>query len=143
MPEIIIRQLEKKDAVEVALLIPLLTGNIVEPENLPKRIAGLVNPGNWQYFVVELCGKVIGFGGLAWYEIPSKGPIGWIEEFVVSKEWWGCKIGERLLDELLKLAVEKSLQQVKLTTGNNSAIHLYKKAGFTIKPEDLMIKKYY
>jgi len=138
-----IRNLQKKDASQVALLIPQLTQNIVEPENLVKRIERLVNQKNSQFLVADLDGKVVGFGGLVWYSIPSKGMMGWVEELVVDSQSRGQGIGRTLIDNLLKIALQKKIKQIILKTANPIAKKLYEKIGFVKKEEDLLIRKYY
>lgn len=138
-----IRRLKKEDAPQVAVLIKQLTENIVEPENLLKRLEDLSVPQNFQYLTAEIGGVVVGFAGLAWYVIPSKGQVGWIEEVVVDEKYRGQGIAGNLMQELLKVAEEKGLKQVKLTTANPAAKHLYEKLGFIKKEEELLVKKYY
>src|SRR5687767_13532872 len=128
--EYIIRNLEKNDAEDVELLIPQLTQNIVEPESLVKRIEQLVKQKNSQFLVAEADAKVVGFGGLAWYRIPSKGLIAWVEEVVVDEKYRGQGIAKALMGELLKIAEEKYIKTIKLTSVNSATNSLYEKFGF-------------
>jgi len=139
----LIRKLEKSDAKHVVFLIRQLTKNIVAPKNFLQRIEGLAEPGNWQYFVAEKDDKVVGFAGIAWYPIPSKGMVGWIEEVVVDENFRGQGLAHKLMEELLYVALFRDLAQVKLTTGNDIAQHIYEEFGFSVKEEHLMVKKYY
>ena len=84
-------------------------------------------------------GEVVGFGGLVWYSIPSKGRVGVIEEVVVLPEYRGNGLASKLMAELLKLAKEMGLQKINLTTADLGAKKLYEKFGFTKKEEDLMV----
>lgn len=143
MSDVIIRNLRKGDGHDVALLIPQLTQNIVEPEKFEKRIEELMNEPNCRWLVADKDGKVVGCGGLLWYKIPSKGLMGWIEEVVVDDNHRGYGIGHALIADLLSVAECHGLRQVKLTTTNDYAAQLYKSLGFDFKNEDLMIEKYY
>ncbi len=134
-----IRNLEKKDAGQVALLINQLTRYIVEPENLITRIGLLVHQKNSHFLVAELHGKVIGFGGLVWYAIPSKGLIAWVEELVVDVKHRNKGIGKKLVEALLVLAKQKKVTRIKLTA-TKSANFFYGKWGFIRKNQDYLVK---
>ncbi len=134
-----VRNLQKKDAGRVALLIPQLTKNIIEPDNLIKRIEKLANQKNSQFLVAELQNKVVGFGGLVWYVIPSKGLIGWAEELVVDGQYRRQGIGRALMERLLVLAQQKKVTVVKLTS-TPTAKSLYETLGFTKKDQDYLVK---
>ena len=128
-----IRNLKKEDAPQVAELIKQLTQNIKEPENLINRIKEMSEPQSYEYFVAEKDSQIIGFAGLVWYPVPSKGLIGWIEEVVVDEKLRGQGIGKLLMERLLNLALEKECQQVKLTALNPIAKKLYESLGFDKK----------
>lgn len=135
-----LRKLQKKDAAQVALLIKQLTQNINDPKNLEKRIATLPLQKTSQFFVAEVGGKLVGFGGLAWYLIPSKGLVGWVEELVVDGKNRRQGIGKALMEKIVALAEAKKIKQVKLTS-TKPAKSLYEKLGFTKKDHDYMVKK--
>jgi len=134
-----LRNLEKKDSDQVALLIKQLTQNIIEPENLAKRIKRLVNQKNSQFLVAESQGKIVGFAGLVWYVIPSKGLIAWVEELVVDNQNRRQGIGRVLMESLLVLAERKKIKQIKLTS-TQLAKNLNEKLGFIKKNHDYLIK---
>ena len=136
----VVRNLEKKDAAAVARLIPQLTKNIFEPGRLAKRIGKITAQKTSQFFVAEIDGKVVGFGGLAWYVIPSKGLIGWVEEIVIDEESRGQGIGNKLLEKILLVAKEKNIKQVKLMSTNPVARKLYEKLGFQKKENEYFFK---
>lgn len=138
---ITIRQLKKDDAAEVAKLIPQLTSNIIEPENLVERLKDLATGQNWQYFVVELDEKISGFGGLTWYNVPSKGKIGWIEEIVIDEKSRGQGLGRKLLEKLIAAAQARGCAVIKLTTANPLAKKLYENLGFIDKEQTYLAKK--
>lgn len=134
-----IRNLQKKDAGQVALLIKQLTQNINEPKNLVKRIEDLGKQKNSHFLVAELNNRVVGFGGLAWYQIPSKGLIAWVEELVVDSQHRKQGIGSALMKEIEGLAYRKKIQQIKLTS-TLAAKDLYEKLGFIKKDHDYLVK---
>jgi len=137
----IVRNLEKDDAEDVALLIPQLTKNIIDQENLVERIEQLAKPQSSQYVVAEADGKVVGLGGIAWYSIPSKGEIAWLEEVVVDEKYRGQGIAKALIGELLKIAEKKHIKTIKLTSVNSATDSLYEKFGFIKKDHQYFVKK--
>lgn len=136
-----IRNLEKSDAPAVASLIPQLTKNIVDPEKLVARIEDLVTAPNCQYLVAEKDGRVVGFGGLAWYPIPSKGVIGWLEEIVVDESARGQGIAKAIITELLAIADQKNIKTIKLTSVSSATNKLYEQFGFLKKDHEYFVKK--
>ena len=100
---ITIRNLQKKDAKKVVSLIRQLTQNILDSKHLEKRIKKISVSINSQFLVARLNEKVVGFGGLVWYEIPSKGLVGWIEELVVDDNNRGQGIGKFLMKNIINL----------------------------------------
>ncbi|OGZ66157.1 MAG: hypothetical protein A2822_03970 [Candidatus Staskawiczbacteria bacterium RIFCSPHIGHO2_01_FULL_41_41] len=136
-----IRNLEKKDAAAAALLIVQLTKNIVEPEKLAGRIEALVDASNCQWLVAELGGQVAGFGGLTWYAIPSKGLIAWVDELIVDEKFRRQGIAKLLMQELLAIARQNNIRQVKLTSTGGPASSLYESLGFIKKDQEYFIKK--
>ncbi len=137
----IIRNLEKTDALAVALLIPQLTKNIVEPENLVARLENLASQPNCQYLVTLEETTVVGFGGLAWYPIPSKGTIAWLEEIVVDEKFRGRGIAKALIGRLLEIAEQKNIKTIKLTSINSVTNNLYEKFGFVQKDHQYFVMK--
>ncbi len=135
-----IRNLQKKDAKEVAVLILQLTQNIKDQKNLVKRIGALADSKTSSFFVVELNKKIIAFGGLAWYVIPSKGLIAWVEEVIVDEENRGKGIGRALMEKILATATSKKIQQIKLTSSTPVSKNLYTSLGFLKKDHDYMVK---
>jgi len=137
---IYIRNLQKKDAPEVALLIAQLTQNIVEPRQLIRRIGDLPLQKNSVFLVAIINNEIIGFAGLAWYIIPSKGLIGWIEEVVVDEKCRGQGIAGKLMKNLLLQAKKKKIRVLKLTVSNPVAKELYESLGFTKKDSEYLFK---
>lgn len=89
--------------------------------------------------VAELDGKVISFGGLIWYIVPSKGLIAWVEELVVDNQYRHQGIGKALMEHLLKIAKYQKIKQVKLTS-TLTAKSLYEALGFIKKDNEYLIK---
>ncbi|MBX4200498.1 GNAT family N-acetyltransferase [Candidatus Parcubacteria bacterium] len=135
-----IRSLQKKDAGQAAELILQLTKNIVDPQHLAARIRKLAVSGNSKFLVAESEGKVVAFGGLAWYVIPSKGLIAWIEEVVVDEYHRGKGIGRALMEKVLFIAQAKNIKQIKLTSSTPVSKNLYVSLGFSQKDHDYMFK---
>ncbi len=135
-----IRNLQKKDAKAVSGLILQLTQNIKDQKNFVKRIGTLADSKSSTFFVAEDDGRVIAFGGLAWYVIPSKGLIGWVEEVVVDEGFRGRGIGRALMKKILAAAKTKKITQVKLTSSTPVSKHLYSSLGFSGKDHDYMFK---
>ena len=137
-----VRRLRRSDAAQVSLLIPQLTQNIVKPENLVERIRDLVDQTSSDWLVAaEFDGRIVGFGGLVWYSIPSKGMIAWIEEVVVDQTSRNQGIGYALIEALLLIAWRIDAVQVKLTS-KAMATGLYRKFGFVKKDEEYLVKKF-
>ena len=137
-----VRRLRRSDAAQVSLLIPQLTQNIVKPENLVERIWDLVDQTSSDWLVAaEFDGLIVGFGGLVWYSIPSKGMIAWIEEVVVDQTSRNQGIGYALIEALLLIAWRIDAVQVKLTS-KAMATGLYRKFGFVKKDEEYLVKKF-
>jgi PhnO protein len=135
-----IRSLQKKDSTQVSGLILQLTKNIVDPQNLGVRIRKLALSNNSKFFIAESDGKVVGFGGLAWYVIPSKGLIGWVEEVVVDEHYRGKGIGRALMNKIIHFANSKNIKQLKLTASNEISRNLYLSLGFSKKEQDYLFK---
>jgi predicted GNAT family N-acyltransferase len=137
---IIIRRLKKYDAAQIARLIPQLTLNIVDPKRLRARIARLPKQKNSRWLVAVSINTIVGFGGLAWYDIPSKGRIAWVEEVVVDESFRGQGIGREIMQALLGEAALKKASQVKLTA-SAEAKDLYLDLGFSKKDHEYMVMK--
>ncbi len=137
---ITVRNLEPSDAPAASLLVMQLTKNVIEPENLTSRITALVKMVNGQYMVAEKDGQLVGFGGLMWYQIPSKGLVGQIEEVVTDEKFRKQGIATELMRALVALARARGLVQIKLTAKPGSG-HVYESVGFVQKEESVMLLK--
>ncbi len=142
----IIRNLEKSDANKVARLIPQLTKNIVNHQNLSTWLEQLSEPGQgyWQYVVAERGqGEIVAFSGLVWYPTASMGWIGQIRDSICSMQhnFKGHIIIEReLVGNLLQLARNKGLSYVEIATCPDSK-NTYKVLGFVDNGNHTMVLK--
>lgn len=84
------------------------------------------------YFVALYGEKAVGYGGM--WSIAGEGQI---TNIAVLKEYRKNNIGTRLLDALIKSAIDKKLSVLMLEVrkSNIPALSLYKKAGFEIVGE--------
>lgn len=137
----IIRNFIKKDADAVAKLIPQLTANIIQPENLPARMEIIADSANIKAIVAEAGGIIVGFAELAWYLIPSKGKIAWLEEVVVDENYRGQGLGKLMMEKIIAIAKELECRQIKLTVSNPIAEKLYAKFDFIKKETQVMVKQ--
>ena len=136
-----IRDFKKDDAVVVAELIPQLTKNILEQGGLESRIQKIIEDPQSTCIVAEEDGKILGFAELAWYIIPSKGLVGWVEEVIVTEEARGKGVGKALMVRLLEIAKDLGCNQVKLTASSFVAQKMYESLGFGFKETEVMIKR--
>lgn len=139
------RNLRDEDSKVVAKLIHQLTKNVVDPESLENRLKFMALHAGEGYdcLVLDVDGEVAGFGELAWYMIPSKGLMVWIEEVIIDKDYRGKGYSRILLDSLISVAERSNPAQIKLTVSNTIAKNIYKAFGFEDKGESLFIKRYY
>ncbi|PIS05155.1 MAG: hypothetical protein COT81_02635 [Candidatus Buchananbacteria bacterium CG10_big_fil_rev_8_21_14_0_10_42_9] len=137
---IVVSNFTKKDAQAVSRLIPQLTRNIVDGLNLDNRMNQIIDCPGTRGIIATVDGKLAGYAQLAWYIIPSKGLIAWVEEVVVDEKVRGQGVGRALMEKLLKIAEELGCQQVKLTSPNFIAQKLYESLGFTFKETEVMVK---
>ncbi|MBU1130588.1 GNAT family N-acetyltransferase [Patescibacteria group bacterium] len=135
-----VRNFNLEDIPPVAKLIPQLTQNILDPESLEKRMEEIITSPRTRGIVAEDEGKIVGFAELAWYIIPSKGLIAWVEEVVVDEQARGKGVGRTLTEKLLEIAKELGCRQIKLTVSNFAAIKLYESLDFNFKETEVMIK---
>lgn len=87
--------------------------------------------------------KIIGFGSLAPYYVPTVGEVGAIEDIIIDEKYRGQGLGQKLIEELIKIAKDKNLLKLKLTSNptRTSARSLYKKLGFEMKDTDIFVKE--
>ena len=127
----LIRTLERKDESQLRELFKQLT-----TDTLNFKIDPVINDENCHVFVVENKKEksVIGFAALTTYIVPTHGRVGKIEDVVVHDFFRGQGLGDKLIDELIKIAKEKGITQITLTANPRrvDAINLYRKKGFVL-----------
>ena len=128
---------QSSDPVVIEVVSEVETLEVQEP------VEEIVEDNNTQYFVAEIDNKIVGFAGLCWYTIPSKGLMAWVEELIVDEKIRGKGIGKSLMNELINLAHEIKCNKMELTVNNPIAISLYEKLGFEFTNSKVMIKKHY
>lgn len=87
--------------------------------------------------------KIIGFGSLAPYYVPTVGEVGTIEDIIVDEKYRGQGLGQKLVEDLIKTAKDKKLLKIKLTSNpqREAARNLYRKLGFEMKDTNVFIKE--
>ncbi|NLV77122.1 MAG: ribosomal protein S18-alanine N-acetyltransferase [Tissierellia bacterium] len=80
-----------------------------------------------KYIVVEVDGKVVGYGGI-WLIIDE----GHVTNIAVDKEYRGLGLGNKLLEGLIQLCIDRDIKHITLEVrkSNEVAKGLYKKYGF-------------
>ncbi|MCF6461246.1 ribosomal protein S18-alanine N-acetyltransferase [Clostridium sp. Cult3] len=80
-----------------------------------------------KYIVVEVEGRVVGYGGI-WLIIDE----GHITNIAVDKEYRGLGLGNKLLEGLIQLCIDRDIKAITLEVrkSNEIAKGLYKKYGF-------------
>jgi len=124
-----IRPLEKKDFAKVAKLFPQLI-------NEPVKFNGdeLIADQNANCIVIENDGILAGFGSLITYRVPTKGLVARIEDVIVNESCRGRGYGKLLTQELIKIARDKDIHEINLTSGpqREAARGLYESMGFKL-----------
>lgn len=87
--------------------------------------------------------KIIGFGSLAPYYVPTVGEVGTIEDIIIEKKYRGQGLGQKLVEDLIEIAKDKNLLKIKLTSNpqREAARNLYRKLGFEMKDTDVFIRE--
>lgn len=80
-----------------------------------------------KYIVVEIEGKVVGYGGI-WLIIDE----GHVTNIAIDKEYRGLGLGKKLLEGLIQLCIDRDIKSITLEVrkSNEVAKGLYKKYGF-------------
>lgn len=119
-------------------VVPLCEEAVVNAAGLEKEVLGHeawsaeaikeTLEHNGQYFAAFLDGEYLGHGGFTF-----AADEGYITNVVVSKKARRQGVASKILEEMLKVAVEMRLSFLSLEVreSNKSAIALYKKTGFT------------
>lgn len=125
----LIRTPKNEDETQLRELFKQLT---TDPLNF--QIEAVINDENCHAFVAEEENSVIGFAALTTFLVPTKGRVGKIEDVVVHDFFRGQGLGDKLIDELIKTAKEKGIDQITLTSNPKrvAARNLYRKKGFVL-----------
>lgn len=128
----IIRKLEKKDIEIIVKLEQLYLHETIGEDILNESI----ELPHMYFFVIELDGKVIGYiGSYILYEEAE------LLNFVIDEKYQRQGYGQKLLDHIIKLGVEKGVSYITLEVrvDNLKAINFYKKNNF----KEVSIRKRY
>ena len=130
--EINIRQARLDDFEQVSVLLQEL---IQDPLNDRKNFfQNALTSETYVGLVAEKDGEIIGFLDIWHFPDPGHGAVlGIIPSFIVSKNYRKMGIGDRLLEEAVKIAKQRKFREFHVWTENENkiAIDLYKKHGFT------------
>ena len=77
---------------------------------------------------------MIGFGSLIVHQVPCEGYVARVEDVIIDSNWRGKGYGRRLTEELIKIAKNKKVKRINLTSTPQriAARKLYKDMGFEI-----------
>ncbi len=103
-------------------------------QTTPEALAAVLTDPNTHIFVFTHNGKIVGMGCLVLVRLPS-GLGGRIEDVVVSEQYRGQGLGEKILSKLIAVAGELGVTGIELTSkpSRAAANKLYKKLGFEPK----------
>jgi ribosomal protein S18 acetylase RimI-like enzyme len=123
------RRLRLQDEKEVKQLMKQLTNSKVNFD-----IKFVLKDKHCHCLVIEDQKKIVGFGALILSIVPCRGYIGKIEDMVVDKKYRGQGLGKRLIKELLKIAKNKKISSINLTSNPErmEARKLYESMGFKL-----------
>lgn len=130
----IIRKAEPSDFIHIYELIKALAvfeNEPNEPSNSLKKFIedGTAKQPKFQVLVAEVEQKIVGialyyFGYSTW-----KGSMLYLDDLVVKEEFRKLGIGKKLMDELISIAKEERIHQIRwhVLDWNENAINFYKK----------------
>jgi N-acetylglutamate synthase-like GNAT family acetyltransferase len=126
----IFRNLKDKDERELLELFKQLTTHEIK-----FSAEACISDSTLRCLVVEENGRVVGFGALAIYRVPTKGLVGRVEDIVVDQKLRKRGFGRELVTRLLQLAKHNHVQSVSLTSSPHrvEARKLYESLGFKMK----------
>ncbi len=134
---ITIRALKATDSeIEVAQLFSQLTGR----DDAKADIKALCESFT-KCLVIENEGKIIGFGSMVTYYLPTVGEVGRIEDVIVDENYRGQGLGKKLVNEIIRLAKESKVLKLQLTSNQQrvAARNLYQDLGFQIRDTDVFV----
>lgn len=142
MPPVFIRPAQVTDCPRMLELVQELAAYERAPDEVTIEIEHFMesgfgaNPVYWA-IVAEAEGQVIGFA-LYYVRFSTwKGQKMYLEDILVTETWRGKGIGTLLMDELIKIAREKSFKGItwQVLDWNEPAINFYKRYNASFDPE--------
>ncbi len=142
-----IRKAEPNDFVQIYELIKELAvfeNEPDEPSNSLKKFAeeGTAKNPRFQVLVADVDGKIAGIA-LYYYGYSSwKGSMLYLDDLVVKASYRKLGIGKNLMDELISIAKEERISQVRwhVLDWNENAINFYKKYPVTFDKTWITVK---
>ena len=132
--DIFIRPMRPEDVAEVLPLLRQLTVNVRDatPEDIRE---GLYQDPNWRpYVAIGLDNqRIITYGELHCFYTAARGWRGHLEYIVTDKPFRNQGVGQRLCEELIRVAKKLGVRILELHTSRADGLGLYKKLGFVSK----------
>lgn len=139
---IIIREATELDCPRMMELVNELAIYERAPEEVTVDIKHFIESGFgtkpvWWAIVAEVNGIVVGFALYYIRYSTWKGQRMYLEDILVTEEWRGKGIGQRLMDQLISIAKEKGFSGMlwQVLDWNEPAINFYKKYNAKFDPE--------
>ena len=107
--------------------------NDSETEIFEKQIKQYISNSDKQILVAELDSKIVGMASLMFISRLNRDKLElYIPELIVSEENRGKGLGNKLIEQCIKIAKEKKCHMIKLESGNQriESHQFYKKLGF-------------
>lgn len=136
--EITKRKLEEKDETRWKELLHQLN-----PSKVPlAKIKDLTENSNFYGLIIELEGKIVGFGSVSFFHSSFKGITGVIEDIIVDEKYRSKGLGKELMSSLLKEAEKRNAKVLTLTSNPNrkKARAIYEKLGFKLYDTGFFVK---
>jgi ribosomal protein S18 acetylase RimI-like enzyme len=99
-----------------------------------EKLAELLTQENLFFCVARQDARIVGLGTLV--KVTSMhDTMGLIEDIIVDEAFRGQKIGEKIMDQLIKIAKEQAIKFLDLTSNptREAANRLYQKLGFQLR----------
>lgn len=144
---IIIRKAETADLVQVYGLIKELALFENEPNEPTNPLKKFIEEGScknprFQVIVAEENQVIVGIA-LYYYGYSTwKGSMIYLDDLVVKESYRKCGIGKQLMDELISIAKEEKIKQIRwqVLDWNENAIKFYKKYPVTFDATWITVK---
>lgn len=144
---IIIRKAESADLVQVYGLIKELALFENEPNEPTNPLKKFIEEGScknprFQVIVAEENQVIVGIA-LYYYGYSTwKGSMIYLDDLVVKESYRKCGIGKQLMDELISIAKEEKIKQIRwqVLDWNENAIKFYKKYPVTFDATWITVK---